>query len=293
MLNDAIKTKQLKTTQHKNFEMINNNQQTITQLKSILDKHQQWLVITGAGVSQNSGIPTYRDEKGQWQRSRPIQHQEFVQYEDKRKRYWARSAVGWPPVARAQPNVVHYALAKLEQKGYLAGVITQNVDRLHQKAGHQQVIDLHGRLDRVQCLSCQTYECREQLQNRLLQKNPFLNQVNAEIAPDGDAHVEDQLTEQIEPVGCSQCQGILMPDVVFYGGTVPRETNEATQQLYQKSKGLLVLGSSLMVYSSFRFCKQAKQDNKPIVIINQGVTRADDLANYKFEVDCQIIEALL
>lgn len=142
---------------------------SIDALQSILDRHKLWVVITGAGVSLNSGIPTYRDHNGNWLRSEPIKHHEFIQYHDKRKRYWARSALGWPPVERAQPNVVHYALVELERRGYIAGLITQNVDRLHQSAGQKNVIDLHGRLDRVRCLSCGQYEARKQLQVRLLE----------------------------------------------------------------------------------------------------------------------------
>lgn len=264
------------------------------ELQSIIDRHKPWLVITGAGISLNSGIPTYRDDKGNWLRSDPIKHHEFIHYENKRKRYWARSAVGWPPVERAQPNDVHYALAELEKRGYITGLITQNVDRLHQKAGQQNVIDLHGRLDRVRCLNCGQYEERWQLQVRLLERNPFLTPLTAELAPDGDAHVEDKTIEKITPVNCMSCDGILMPDVVFFGGTVPKKTNLATAQLYEQSNGVLVVGSSLMVYSGFRFCKLAKQDGRPLIIINRGKTRADNFADYKIERDCQsVLSALI
>lgn len=265
----------------------------IDELQLILDRHKPWLVITGAGISLASGIPTYRDDKGDWLRSDPIKHHEFIQYEDKRKRYWARSALGWPPVERAQPNEVHYAFAKLEQYGNFVGLITQNVDRLHQRAGQQNVIDLHGRLDRVRCLSCGQYEARRQLQVRLLQHNPFLMPLTASLAPDGDAYVEDEIIERMTQVNCLICGGILMPDVVFFGGTVPQQTNFATAQLYERSKGVLVVGSSLMVYSSFRFCKQANQDGKPLMIINRGKTRADDFADYKVERDCQSVFSAL
>lgn len=263
------------------------------ELQSMLDRHKPWLVITGAGISLNSGIPTYRDDHGNWLRSEPVKHHEFIQYKDKRKRYWARSAVGWPPVERAQPNDAHYALAELEQRGYIAGLITQNVDRLHQRAGQQNVIDVHGRLDRVRCLSCGQYEARRQLQVRLLERNPFLAPLGAVLAPDGDAYMEDEITGRMTPVNCLTCDGILMPDVVFFGGTVPKQTNLATARLYEQSNGLLVIGSSLMVFSGFRFCKQAKQDKKPLVIINRGKTRADDFADYKIEQDCHSVLAAL
>lgn len=266
----------------------------INELQAILDRHKPWLVITGAGASLNSGIPTYRDDNGGWLRSDPIKHHEFLQCESKRKRYWARSAVGWPPVERAQPNEVHYALAELERRGYIAGLITQNVDRLHQRAGQQNVIDLHGRLDRVRCLNCGQYEARRQLQIRLLALNPFLQPLTAELAPDGDAFVEDEIVRRMTPVNCLTCDGILMPDVVFFGGTVPKQINLATAQLYERSNAVLVVGSSLMVYSGFRFCKLAKQDGKPLVIINRGKTRADDFVDYKIERDClAVLSALI
>ncbi|SER44924.1 NAD-dependent protein deacetylase, SIR2 family [Nitrosomonas sp. Nm51] len=257
------------------------------ELPSIFDHHKPWLVITGAGISLNSGIPTYRDDNGDWRRCEPIRHYEFIQYEDMRKRYWARSAVGWPPVERAQPNDVHYALAELERRGYIAGLITQNVDRLHQRAGQENVIDLHGRLDRARCLQCGQYEDRRQVQVRLLERNSFLAPLAAELAPDGDAYVEDDMTERMILVNCLSCDGILMPDVVFFGGAVPKLTNLATAQLYAQSNGVLVVGSSLMVYSGFRFCKLAKQDGKPLMVINRGKTRADDIADYKIARDCR------
>ncbi len=262
-------------------------------LQVLLEQHRPWLVITGAGISAASGIPTYRDASGTWQRSAPIQHREFIQDESKRKRYWARSALGWPAINQAEPNLVHHALVELEQQGLLSGVITQNVDRLHQKAGQQNVIDLHGRLDKVKCLNCNHYEDRDQLQLRILANNPFLNDIQATIGPDGDADVEDTLTQNIQLVDCKQCQGILMPDVVFYGGTIGKQTHQATAEMYARSAGLLILGSSLMVYSSYRFCKQAKQDGKPIAIINRGTTRADALADYKWDQDCESIVSLL
>ncbi|SEN04163.1 NAD-dependent protein deacetylase [Nitrosomonas marina] len=258
-------------------------------LRPILDKHKPWLVITGAGVSLYSGIPTYRDDNGDWLRSDPIKHHEFIQYEDKRKHYWARSAVGWPPVERALPNDAHYALAELERRGYFAGLITQNVDRLHQRAGQQHVIDLHGRLDRVRCLQCGQFEDRQQLQIRLLEFNSFLAPLTATLAPDGDAHVRDEITRRMKLVNCLACDGILMPDVVFFGGAISKQTHLAAARLYEQCNGVLTIGSSLMVYSGFRYCKLAKQDGKPLMIINRGRTRADDIVDHKIGQDCQTV----
>ncbi len=254
----------------------------------------RWVVLTGAGISLNSGISTYRDDKGTWLRSDPIKHQEFIMQSEKRKRYWARSAVGWPPVAAAQPNSIHHQLVALERANRVIGVITQNVDRLHQKAGHKQVIDLHGRLDRVRCLACDHFEDRQALQQRLILKNPFLKHHTAELAPDGDAQLEDHITEQITPVNCERCDGLLMPDVVFFGGTVPRERVTLAQQWVDHSDGLLVLGSSLMVYSGFRLCKAIKSKGKPLIIVNKGITRADEIADFKIEEDCAtLLETLI
>ena len=268
--------------------------QQLDQLNKLLFSKKPWLVITGAGISLSSGIPTYRDDKGQWLRSDPIQHQEFISDEQKRKRYWARSLVGWPPVANAKPSEAHHLLTDMENKGLISGVITQNVDRLHQKAGLNKVIDLHGRLDRVYCLQCNRYETRDSVQHRLLNINPHLKPLvnhsdNIVKAPDGDAYVEDKVTETIKLVSCETCQGVIMPDVVFFGGSVPKHIHEETNALFLQSKGLLVLGSSLMVYSSYRFCKLAKQYAKPLVILNRGKTRADDLADLHIKQDCTLI----
>lgn len=263
------------------------------QLRTAFKKHDNWLVITGAGISAASGIPTYRDANGDWMRSDPIKHQEFIKQPDKRGRYWARSVVGWPPVADAAPNDAHVALVELEKNGRLTGLITQNVDRLHQRAGHQRVVDLHGRLDRVTCLDCENIFSRNALQERLLDANPFLQDYlregttyQAQLAPDGDAFVEDKVTEMMSVPSCEKCGGTLMPDVVFFGGTLKPEIRLASQQLFDASKGLLVVGSSLTVFSAFRFCRQAAAAGKPLIIISQGKTRADDLATTKLTLDC-------
>ena len=248
--------------------------------------HPSLLVITGAGISQPSGIPTYRDHRGNWQRSNPVYHQDFIDNAEARQRYWLRSAVGWPFVDKAMPNTAHRQLATLESRGFVELLVTQNVDRLHQSAGHQNVMDLHGRLDRVRCLDCQQYESRKDLQARLLALNPWLNSLTADIAPDGDAFMEELWVDKLEPPPCLNCGGTLMPDVVFYGGAVPKTRVQRVINSLASCDALLVIGSSLMVYSAYRFCKMAKQQAKPIAAINQGVTRADDLFDMKIEQDC-------
>lgn len=259
----------------------------IAPILEFISKQSQLLVITGAGISAASGIPTYRDDQGTWQRSQPIQHQEFIRSEHYRQHYWSRSAVGWPPVAKATPNKAHRELASLEEAGKLSLLVTQNVDRLHQRAGHRHVIDLHGRMDRVICLDCGQYESREDLQIRLLRDNPFLETLTAPMAPDGDADIRDGYADQISCPRCPHCGGTPMPDVVFYGGSVPRERVVNIQNKLEASDGVLVVGSSLSVYSAFRFCKSAREKSIPIAVINRGITRADELATLKFNADCE------
>ena len=267
-------------------------------LSTLFDKHQHWLAITGAGISVDSGIPTYRDAAGNWLRSDPIKHQEFIQHEYMRKRYWTRSIVGWPPVSTARPNKVHELLVQLERQGSVTHLITQNVDRLHQKAGHQKVVDLHGRLDRVVCLSCNRYEERDQLQLRLLALNPYLQTLEQRETitrtPDGDALVEDELSQQLKPATCLHCGGTLMPDVVFFGGMLLPQVREQSLELVNQCDALLVCGSSLMVFSAYRLCKLAVSSKKPLVIINQGVTRGDSIASLKIAEDCAMtLQALV
>lgn len=258
----------------------------LSDLLQYFETKSRILVITGAGISAESGIPTYRNDKGEWQRSRPIQYQEFVREEACRQRYWTRSAVGWQAVHRARPNQAHRALASIESVGKLSLLVTQNVDRLHQQAGHKRVIDLHGRIDRVVCLDCGQYESRDGVQLRLLTDNPFLNDLSAPIAPDGDADVAPEYVSRVRSPVCLECGGVVMPDVVFYGGSVPKQRVTNIENTLQKSDGLLAIGSSLSVYSSYRFCKAAQALGIPIAIINRGTTRADDLASLKIEEGC-------
>ncbi|MEH6550715.1 MAG: NAD-dependent protein deacetylase [Pseudomonadales bacterium] len=261
-------------------------------LTDFVHKYPRMMAITGAGISAGSGIPTYRDDSGNWQSRKPIQHDEFIKDAKQRQRYWSRSAVGWPAISTAQPNRAHHALAQLEQAGAIDLLVTQNVDRLHQRAGHQQVVDLHGRLDQVVCLSCQQVENRDQLQTRLLQSNPSLLGFKAQLRPDGDADLNDQLMSTIQPPDCLYCEGILMPDVVFFGGNVPKARQQTATQALERADALVVIGSSLTVYSGFRFCRMADNTNKPILIINRGKTRADDMATLKIDEDCaEVLEA--
>lgn len=246
-------------------------------------------VITGAGLSTASGIPAYRDPQGQWQHSQPIQHQDFLKSAATRRRYWARSFVGWPAMGKAQPNDGHRALAGLEAIGLVSTVITQNVDGLHQEAGSEAVIELHGGIRHVRCLSCEIRFTRLKVQDWLTQHNPDFNYAQARtarLAPDGDAHLVDTVYASFSVPDCPECGGMLKPDVVFFGDNVPRERVNTALQAVEAAHALLVVGSSLMVYSGYRFAEQAHRLGKPVIAINQGVTRADPLLTLKIEDDC-------
>lgn len=243
-------------------------------------------VITGAGVSTQSGIPDYRDANGEWKRSPPVQYADFVHHEATRKRYWARSFTGWPMFVAAQPNAAHVALAELERRGKVAALVTQNVDRLHQRAGSRNVIDLHGRLDVVRCLACNDRTPRDSFQARLRDANPTWRESAAPIAPDGDADVEGRDFDAFNVPACAVCGGVLKPDVVFYGEAVPRTVTDAAFAAIEAADGVLVAGSSLMVWSSFRLVRAAVQRGVPVVAVNHGHTRADDLLAFKVDAEC-------
>jgi NAD-dependent SIR2 family protein deacetylase len=273
---------------------VNTLAKDLFELQTFLEDHPRLVVLTGAGISAGSGIPTYRDAEGVWLANEPIKHQEFINDSTKRQRYWARSLRGWPAVQDAKPNEAHLALATLERCGHIEMLITQNVDRLHQRAGSAQVVDLHGRLDQVICLSCNRQTSRESIQQRLARENSPGPAGPLQMRPDGDSDVHPQIVEKFRVPMCTECNGTLMPDVVFFGGTVPRDRVETCMHALDRSDALLVIGSSLQVYSGFRFCKRAAETNKPIVLINSGKTRADSLATLRLSSDCgPLLTALL
>ena len=247
---------------------------------------ERLLVLTGAGCSTASGIGDYRDASGAWKRAAPIQHADFVRSAATRQRYWARSFHGWPDFCRAEPNAAHHAIAGLEN---VVGVITQNVDRLHQRAGSSDVIDLHGRLDQVICLGCAESISRDDMQHRLAELNPWLGGGRYTPAPDGDADLqmsEEQLGEVVVPE-CPSCGGVLKPDVVFYGDGVPKPRVESAYAWVDECDGMMVVGSSLMVFSGLRFCRRADKRGVPLALVNQGRTRADELFALRLIEPCE------
>lgn len=239
-------------------------------------------MLTGAGVSTDSGIPDYRGPETARRARNPIRFAEFVRDEVGRQRYWARSFVGWPRLARARPNPAHHALARMQRDGRLAGLITQNVDRLHRTAGSSGEVELHGALADVICLGCGTLSSRSALQSRLASLNPdWRPEGEAAQAPDGDADVEH--TRSFRVARCTACGGDLKPHVVFFGESVPRERVARARSFVDDADALVVAGSSLVVYSGLRFVKQAHQRGIPIVLVNLGPTRGDPLATLKVE----------
>lgn len=247
------------------------------------------MVLTGAGVSTGSGIPDYRDHAGAWKRKAPMQLSEFMGSEQGRRRYWARSLIGWQTVERAQPNAAHQALAVLEQQGQINRLVTQNVDGLHQRAGSREVIDLHGRLDRVECLGCGLLMPRQQHQHALEAANPewVANAQESVVAPDGDAELKDADTAQFRVPTCTACGGTLKPAVVFFGETVPKERVTRVHTWLAQSGALLVVGSSLMVWSGYRFVRAAAAAGKPVYILGLGVTRGDAEAQGRVTIECR------
>jgi NAD-dependent SIR2 family protein deacetylase len=259
----------------------------IDKLARFLRRHRNVLALTGAGMSTASGIPDYRDKDGVRRGRAPVQGPEFRRSDAVRRRYWARSMVGYPTLAQAVPNAGHHALAALEQGGALGAVITQNVDGLHQRAGSQKLIELHGNIHGVVCLDCRTQYARGAIQEQLLRENPQLAGSNAQPLPDGDAQLEPDALEHFSVPQCGNCGGVLQPDVVFFGDTIPRERTELALRTLAEADALLVVGSSLMVFSGYRFCKLAAESGKPIAAINAGVTRADTLLSLKLALSAE------
>ncbi len=245
-------------------------------------RDRRWLVLTGAGVSTDSGIPDYRGP-GSPVRT-PMTYQQFVAGPDAQQRYWARAHLGWSRMGGAEPNATHHRLVELEAEGRLTGLITQNVDGLHRRAGHRDLIELHGRIDRVVCLDCGDRTSRSRVQHRLDLLNPGWTDQDVDLAPDGDAVLE--ATARYRVAGCDRCGGRLKPDVVFFGENVPKGTVERCYRLTDEAEALVVLGSSLQVMSGLRFVRRARADAVPVVIVNCGATRGDDLADLRVDAGC-------
>lgn len=244
------------------------------------------VVLTGAGCSTGSGIPDYRDDDGEWKRKPPVRFQEFFSNEESRKRYWARSMIGWSLVESARPNAAHEALARLEAGSKIHYLITQNVDGLHQRAGSKRVNDLHGRVDRVRCLGCERTSTRTAFQQRLSALNPGWRHHQASYAPDGDADLEGVDFEAFRVPACDTCGGVLKPDVVFFGESVPRPRVDEAMANVDASDLLFVVGSSLMVWSGYRFVKRARERGIAVAALNLGKTRADDEIDVKVRAEC-------
>lgn len=262
-------------------------------LRDFIGRHARLFVLTGAGCSTDSGIPDYRDADGGWKRAQPVQFRAFMDEQATRKRYWARSLVGWRRFGRARPNDAHRALAALERQGRVGILVTQNVDRLHQASGSSNVVDLHGRLDLVRCMGCERRLPREELQQELLRRNPDWVDLDAREAPDGDADLEGLDFSGFDVPGCAACGGLLKPDVVFYGESVPKERVATAMQGVRDADAMLVVGTSLMVYSGYRFAREAAAAGIPIATVNLGRTRADDLISLKIAQSCSTALAFL
>ena len=243
-------------------------------------------VLTGAGISTDSGIPDYRGPDSPPRK--PMTYQDFVSGPPAQRRYWARAHVGWTHMSEARPNAGHRALRRLESGGRVRGLITQNVDGLHEAAGQRNLISLHGRIADVICLDCGARSSRADLHARLERLNPGYAEQDVEIAPDGDAVLDD--VESFVVAACEVCGGVLKPDVVFFGENVPRKRVRAATVVVREADALLVVGSSLQVLSGLRFVRQAAKAAKPVVIVNRGTTRGDDLASVK--VDAGVAESL-
>jgi NAD-dependent SIR2 family protein deacetylase len=255
-------------------------------LQTFIHHHRRLLILTGAGCSTDSGLPDYRDAEGNWKRAQPVTYQAFMAKPATRQRYWARSLIGWRHLGQVRPNKTHHALARLETLGKCEMLVTQNVDRLHQAAGSAGVIDLHGRIDMVRCMQCEHRMARGVLQQELTTLNPEWGALHAASAPDGDADLEGAAFSSFVVPPCSRCGGLLKPDVVFFGEGVPKERVDAVRHHLAEADAVLVVGSSLMVYSGFRFVQAAAAAGKPVAAVNLGRTRADDLLSLKVVQPC-------
>jgi NAD-dependent SIR2 family protein deacetylase len=276
--------------------MVGNGSPGTLEALAALLRGRRFVALTGAGCSTESGIPDYRGQGRAGPRN-PIQHDAYLRRAEVRQRYWARATVGWARFSRARPNAAHAALAALEDAGLLAGIITQNVDRLHHAAGSRRVVELHGALADVRCLGCEAVVPRDDVHARLVGENPGWLERAVVPSPDGDAEVPDDAVAAFRVVPCASCGGVLKPNVVFFGGTVGEPTITEAWSLFGEGEVLLVVGSSLTVYSGYRFARRAHELGLPLALVNDGPTRADELAELRIgarvgEVLPRLVDAL-
>jgi len=259
---------------------------TLEEFQAFLARRENVLVLTGAGCSTESGIPDYRGPDGVWRHRRPMLFGEFLRSEESRRHYWARSFRGWGSFDAARSNEGHRAIARFESAGRMSHLVTQNVDGLHQEGGSVGVLELHGSNRWVRCLGCADRTPREEMQQRMAEQNPGFDYDPIGIRADGDALLERELTRDFQLPSCLRCGGILKPDVVFFGESVPRERVDLAMDRLRESDLLLVVGSSLAVWSGFRFARAAAEREIPIAILNLGWTRADSIATLRLEASC-------
>lgn len=253
-------------------------------VEHFIQNSKRLFVLTGAGISTESGIKDYRSEGvGLYATtsSRPTNYSDFLRSAAARQRYWARNTTAWPVFSSFRPNISHKALATLEHRGSLHWLVTQNVDSLHHKAGSRRVTELHGTVASVVCLDCRRMLSRDEVQDKILRENPSWSAKPEGFAPDADVFVSQSYIDKFRTPSCDSCGGILKPDVVFFGDTVPRRRVEDINQRLAESDACLVIGSSVETYSSFRHVRWCKDQGKPLLIINIGPTRADPLTDAK------------
>ena len=254
------------------------------QLADFIEQHPRLFILTGAGISTGSGIPAYRDAKGNWQSPPPVQHGQFISQLAVRQRYWGRSLAGWHTMRDAQPSNAHKILAAFEKQGHIKLLVTQNVDRLHQKAGSQKVVDLHGRADIVACIECDHEITRDEMHQWCRRENPEFNTPLSSPRPDGDADFETDFSQFNVP-NCPDCGGVMKARVVYFGDNVPKETVFSAIDALERSDALLCVGTSLQVFSGFRFNRHALQQKIPQAALTQGVTRADEMLDLKINAE--------
>ncbi|CAH1801344.1 unnamed protein product [Owenia fusiformis] len=266
----------------------------VQKLQYFVSDAKQMFVMTGAGISTESGIPDYRSEGvGLYARStnRPVQYQDYVKSSTIRQRYWARNYVAWPRWSSTQPNQTHKTLADWENEGKIHWLVTQNVDSLHFKAGSKNLTELHGSTYRIMCLGCDNMFPRTQLQDMIAAENPNWSAASAEHAPDGDVALSPEQVAGFKVPNCNKCGGTLKPDITFFGDNVARDKVSFVFNKLEECDSVLVLGSSLQVYSGYRFLMRAAEQRKPIGIVNIGSTRADHLANVMVKAKCSDVLA--